>query len=206
LADVDLRDEGPRKHIMEFPLPHYPVVSLAEDSLAQGFQDPSGQGLLNRLLAGVTESLGEFTVHRDFRSEVERSQERHFYRFRNVGLGAGSGPQSPKKNFKTLRQLQTNLKLHRLTLVDLRLKSTFQHIVIAKSFVQDARGNVRFRVYDSNQPEQDQILYFHKATGHFYGPQILRSKEALGVFIVDEKEREDLEASLLSYYQNLCQN
>lgn len=199
---------------LERALTRYSVIPLAERTIAEEFGRNSSSGFLDQLMTGVNYYSGRQKVFRNLKSEIERSQELHFFRARNIGMGAGSGPLSPSENRTTLNQLKANIAAKRLSLINLRLASTTQHIVIPKSYTEDAKGNVWLKAYDSNQPEKDQLIYFAKETGHFYSPQIMGSfvgdhagtdySHPLGVFIVDEEERGYIETTLVSYYQNAC--
>lgn len=197
------------------PMKSYNVIPVAENNLREEYDRNTGRSFLETLLRGIDDQVGSIDLHRDLRTEIERSQELHFFRFRNIGMGAGSGPHSPHKNHEILQKLLRNLRQNKLTLINLRLKRTIQHVVIAKSFIEDGRGNVVIQAYDSNQPDTDQPVYFAKQTGHFYSPRIMGPfvgdvtgtdyTHPLGLFIVDEKERAHIEASLLRHYQQRCQ-
>lgn len=202
------------KRVFERHLRNYQVIPLSEENIRYEFSRNSGFGLMETLLKGVSYPVNDSKISRDLRGEVERSQERHFFRARNIGMGAGTGAQPPEVNRANLKVMMANAKTNRLTLVNLRLRTTFQHIVIVKSFTQDKNGNVFFKVYDSNQDKEDQVVYFDNATGHFYAPQILGvyqkdplgvfSNQALGAFVVDEEERADIENSLVLHYKKIC--
>jgi hypothetical protein len=187
---------------------------VAEKSLSEEYSRNTGNSFLEVLFKGLDYRLESHWVHRDLRTEVERSQERHFFRMKNIGMGIGSGPLTPYRNKDTLRILMANISQNRLTLLNLRLRSLVQHIVIAKAFAKDAKGNVWIQAYDSNQPEADQQIYYSKDTGHFYSPKIMGSfigdytgvdyTHPLGAFIVDERERAQIEDALLKHYQKRC--
>lgn len=216
LALTTDRDESQNEDLQNFErtLTRYSVVPLSERTIAEEFGRNSSSGFLDQLMTGITYYSGRQKVFRNLKTEIERSQELHFFRARNIGMGAGSGPLTPQENRTTLNQLKANISAKHLSLVNLRLSSTSQHIVIPKSYTEDAKGNVWLTAYDSNQPEKDQLIYYAKTTGHFYSPQIMGSfigdhagtdySHPLGVFIVDEEEREFIDATLVSYYQNAC--
>lgn len=215
-ASSVLNDTEIARREPELALREYRVIPVSERNISEEFGRNTGLGFLDLLLNGVTYTIDSNRIHRNFRTEVERSQELHFFRSRNIGMGAGSGPLRPATNAKTLRTLLKNMDLKRLTLINLRLKTTVQHIVIAKTYVKDAKGNVWIRAYDSNQPQEDKLIYFARSTGHFYSPQIMGPLVGdisgsdyhypLGVFIVDESEREKIEATLLKHYTERCRN
>lgn len=200
----------------ETKLSQYNIVPLQESSIMDEFGRNTGLGFMDAIMKGIDYKIGYDDIHRDFRSEVQRSQELHFFRAGNIGMGAGSGPRSVKENADTIHSLMMNMSANRLSLINLRLKRTVQHIVIPKSYTKDAKGNVWIKAYDSNQPEADQLIYYSKDSGQFYSPQIMGSfvgdysgtdyTHPLGVFIVDEDERGIIENSLLKYYTRACKN
>jgi len=191
----------------ESTITNYKVIPLSESNIRDEYGRNNGTGFMDLMFRGVG--------GRNLRSEIERSQERHFFRSSNIGMGAGTGPRSTSDNRETLKALIANMKARRLTLINLRLRRTVQHIVIPKTYKQDDKGNVWMVAYDSNQPDADQKIFYSKATGHFYAPQIMGAFDGdysgtdytrpLGVFIVDEQERVDIENSLLSHYKKRCQ-
>ncbi|HEY8270343.1 MAG TPA: hypothetical protein VIG33_05600 [Pseudobdellovibrionaceae bacterium] len=209
-----LFDKHGSSYLMDENLKAYHVVPISDKNLREEYEHNTGTSFLEVLFKGVDYQLDSFPIHRNLRTEIERSEELHFFRVKNIGMGAGSGPLSPHKNNVTVQHVMNNLRLHRLTLVNLRLTRTIQHVVMAKSFTEDGKGNVWIQAYDSNQPEADQPIYYSKATGHFYAPRIMGSfvgdttgtdyTHPLGTFIVDEEERAQIEESLLKHYQQLC--
>lgn len=202
------------QRLFEPKLKEYSVIPLTERNITEEWGRNTGLSFLDKMLKGANFKNGHDTVFRSLRTEVERSQELHFFRPGNINMGAGSGPRSVADNLQTLERLKYNMSFNRLSLINLRLEMTTQHIVIPKSFTKDDKGNVWIRAYDSNQPTKDQLIYFDKTTGHFYSPQIMGKfvgdysgtdySRPLGVFIVDEEERGYIEATLLKYYKAVC--
>jgi hypothetical protein len=87
-----------------------------------------------------------------------------------------------------------------------------QHIVLAKRFELKSNGEVDIYVYDSNSPMKDQVVTFKSETAEFFAPEIVRGfpevdnpQAPLGVFIVDEKDRNLIEKTLVKYYRKMCQ-
>lgn len=202
------------QRLFEPKLTEYSVIPLTERNIVEEWGRNTGLSFLDKMLKGAMFKNGRDTLFRGLRTEVERSQELHFFRPGNIDMGAGSGPRDPADNRKTLERLMFNMSSNRLSLINLRLEMTTQHIVIPKTFTKDDKGNVWIRAYDSNQPSQDQLIYFDKANGHFYSPQIMGKfmgdysgtdyTRPLGVYIVDEEERGYIEATLLKYYKAVC--
>lgn len=201
------------QQMLESKITDYKVILLAEDKALKMFANLDNLSFLDKLTKGIYDKQGPFTIFRNFRTEVERSQVRHFFRPGNIGMGIGSGPRSPGENAMTLARLKKNISQNRLSLINLRLHNTSQHIVIPKSYTTDKNGNVWFNAYDSNAPQADQPFYYDKKTGHFFAPRIMGKYigdssgtvyRPLGVYIVDEEEREQIEESLLKHYKKLC--
>ncbi len=180
----------------------------------EGSSIDQSSGFWWHLREGYKKKTSFFTTDtQNFRKNIEASQSSHFFRSENVSMGAGSGPTSPRENKVTAQTLLKNLEGKRLTLVNLRLGRTSQHIVMLKSFLRQANGQIVFMAYDSNQPKKDQELLYDTRTGIFTAPEISRSilgegtpSNPLGVFIVDEDERKPLEAAMLAHYKKACQN
>lgn len=198
----------------ETKLTEYSVIRLNEKNITEEWGRNTGLSFLDKMLKGATYKNGNRDLFRGLRTEVERSQELHFFRPSNIDMGAGSGPRSADENRKSLARMTFNMSSNRLTLINLRLAMTTQHIVIPKTFMKDDKGNVWIRAYDSNQPEKDQLIYFDNNSGHFFSPQIMGKfigdysgvdyTHPLGVYIVDEEERGYIEKTLLKYYQAAC--
>jgi len=161
------------------------------------------------LRAGYDMNLSKkYTVKRAFREEVQVNQGDHFYRMGNVGMGLGSGATSPKENYETLKTLIRNADGKRLTLVNLRMDRTVQHIVMVKSYKKTGSGDVVFTVYDSNQPTRDQEIIYYARSGTFTAPGVAKAlfvvTKPLGVFVVDEEERQAFEVAMLKHYRSAC--
>jgi hypothetical protein len=161
------------------------------------------------LRAGYDMSLSKkFTVKRSLRDDVQVNQGSHFFRFGNVGMGLGSGATSAKENYESLKTLMRNADGKRLTLINLRLERTNQHVVMVKSYRKTASGNVVFTVYDSNQPLRDQEVTYYAKSGVFDSAGVAKyfglAAKPMGVFIVDEEEREAFEVAMLNHYRSAC--
>lgn len=150
----------------------------------------------------------KFTVRRSLRDDMQVNQTSHFYRMGNVGMGLGSGATSAKENYETLKTLMRNADGKRLTLINLRLDRTVQHIVMVKSYKKTGSGDVVFTVYDSNQPKRDQEVIYYSRSGTFTSAGIAKAllvaTKPLGVFVVDEQERQDFEVAMLKHYRSVC--
>jgi hypothetical protein len=161
------------------------------------------------LRAGYDMSLSKkFTVKRSLRDDVQVNQGNHFFRFGNVGMGLGSGATSAKENYESLKTLMRNADGKRLTLINLRISRTNQHVVMVKSYKKTGSGDVVFTVYDSNQPLRDQEVIYNAKTGEITSQGIAKyfsvPTKPMGVFIVDEEEREAFEVAMLNHYRSAC--
>jgi hypothetical protein len=152
-------------------------------------------------------------LSRNFRSEIEFYQNLRFHDFiRNLKYVVGDGSRSAESNRETRSQTLRNLELHKLTLLLIRPTRMAQHIVLAKRFELKSNGEVDIYVYDSNSPMKDQVVTFKSETAEFFAPEIVRGfpevdnpQAPLGVFIVDEKDRNLIEKTLVKYYRKMCQ-
>lgn len=195
------------QQIKEFPLKELYVTSQPESSL--GPQSP----LWASLLVGLKQTLeNDRVLFRNLRTEVEFYQSRRFHDFiRNIRYVIGDGARSPRKNRATRDLIIRNLEENSLPLILLRPKRVSQHVVLAKRYTVLSNGDIEFEVYDSNQPSRDQRLLFSHQEDEFYGPDIVGGlpkvddpQAPLGVFVVDEKERDLIDRALLKYYQKKC--
>lgn len=207
-ADFTGREDVYNRPYDETRLKDYVVFPMEHGSLAESARVNSG--LWSLLQTGYAQKFRYRTVTRKFRDEVEANQSRHFFRVRNLGMGLGSGVRSEKKNARTINEITNNLDRKRLTLINLRAGQLTQHIVMAKSYSHLNSNIIAIKVYDSNQPSRDQLVYYDIKRKHFYAPDIVglidraRASYAVGTFVVDEEEREPLEKALLAHYQQRC--
>lgn len=190
-------------------LKYYSVFPVPEGSLYESRRDYQN-GLWNGLLDGYTQEFNGKLVSRNFKAEIEANQASHFFRAGNIGMGLGSGSRSESKNRESVAQLTRNLDGKRLTLINLRAGRTAQHIVMVKSYKRLGQSTLEFKVYDSNDPGRDASVFYSTSSSQFYAPDIVRrfvltnETKALGVYIVDEEERVQLEAAMLAHYKILC--
>lgn len=152
-------------------------------------------------------------LQRNFRAEIEFYQNYRFHDFiRNFKYIVGDGSRSAEKNRETRAQVLRNLETHKLTLLLVRPKRVSQHIVLAKRFELKVNGEVDIYVYDSNFPTKDQVITFNPNTVEFYAPEIVRGlpevddpQAPVGIFVVDEKDRNLIDKALIKYYKKMCQ-
>lgn len=203
-----LKDDnnGPDR-IASRKLKKYQVFPIEKNSLQEDWWHPTS--LWGKLMEGYVQNVEGRKVRRHFREEIQANQGRHFYRIGNVGMAAGSGARSGDENADTVQQLRHNLDGKRLTLVNLRPGRTSQHIVVVKSYTI-SQGIITFKVYDSNAPEKDWDLKYSVARRTFYAPEVVdriadvSGYTALGVYVVDEEEREAFEDAMLAHYKVKC--
>ncbi len=202
-----------RARAIPTPLSQLEVLKYSDKSLMSSWAHAETEpwGLFPVLNRGYKEELGGETVWKTFKLDLQRSQQAHFFRGSNVALLSGeTAERSTADNVATLALLQKNLNSKRLTLLVLRAAATSQHVVVAKEII-DLGAYYLIMVYDSNNPFADVPMYFQKSTKSFHAPAIMSITEKkgdhsrpLGVFIVDEDEREPIEAAMLRYYRDEC--
>lgn len=194
---------------IERNLKSYFVFPVPEGSLYESARNYQ-TGLWNGLMDGYEQELNGKRITRNFTNEIQANQADHFFRAGNIGMGLGSGNRSERKNRETVSQLTRNLDGKRLTLINLRAGRTAQHIVMVKSYKRLSQSIIEFKVYDSNDPGRDASVFYSASAGQFYAPDIVgrfvltNETKALGVYIVDEEERVQLEAAMLAHYKVLC--
>ncbi len=152
-------------------------------------------------------------MDRNFVNDIETYQVRRFNNPSNLSKYVLSASPTPAENEKLFSLIAQNLDQKKLTLVNMRAFKTSQHVVVAKSYKKDDRGNYEIDVYDSNYPKDIQKLVYVTSQKIFVSPNtmgvsfIQRDMPAdspLAIFIVDEEDRELIEKALLSYYQKVC--
>ncbi|UYL09942.1 hypothetical protein B9G69_005050 [Bdellovibrio sp. SKB1291214] len=186
--------------------PTYPVILNSET------YPRTDLGMLGNLMDGVSFERGGKNLHRNFRSEIEKYQLARFHKLgKNLKYLIGNGTRSKTNNRQTKDQLVGNLQINKLTMLIVRANRMAQHVVLAKRFERLSNGDINFYVYDSNHPGEDNVLTYNKADSRFYSPGIVYGvvpakdlNDSLGVYIVDEQERDPVEKVLVRYYSSLC--
>lgn len=193
----------------EKPLQSYQVFEVEESNLKSA-KKSVGWNLWKGITYGYSQKLGSDYVFRKLQNEIESLQENRFFTAKNIGMILKGRDRSAEKNRQTLKTLIKNLDGKRLTLLDLRMKRTSQHVVMAKSYTAFSNGSYVFTVYDSNYPWADSLVYFNGETNSFTAPHIVRKfvdegyDLPVGVFIVDEDERKPFETAMMVHYKKLC--
>ncbi|MDG0816139.1 hypothetical protein [Bdellovibrio svalbardensis] len=206
--DVVSNDRGTTQSpiLKEWPYRQRAVFSLREDALVDSLV-LNMQGLWADIAKGYKQKIAGTTVDRNFVADIQVNQANRFFRFGNLGMGLGSGALDREENQKTMQLLMKNLSGKRLTLLNLRVDQFTQHVVMAKFYWVQSNGDIRIVVYDSNQWMTDHEVIYKVSERQFYAPDIMGSlggNGPLGVFIVSEEEREDLETAMLKHYQRQC--
>lgn len=165
-----------------------------------------------QLVQGVTDSQNGRSVIRNFKSEIEAYQVYRFHDLlRNWRYIWSGRERSTKENAKSLNQLSQNLAQNKMTLLLLRPHRLSQHVVMAKRFEKISSTVTRFWVYDSNSPRTEQSFYYRHDVQQFFAPDIVRGLAhvtdpyvPVGLFIVDEKERDSAVKKLAQHYKKRC--
>lgn len=197
------------KQYCEKRLNKYKVFEVEDDNFSES-KIKSFPSLWQALQIGYDQFFGGKRISRNFREEIEAQQVRSFYRLKNLKLIWKNRARSEKRNQETIKLLTKNLNGKRLTLLDLRMDRTRQHVVMAKTYRKISPALYEFKVYDSNAPHVDSSLFYNSHRQAFFSPEILtRFKDEkpyrnLGVFIVDEEDRGKFETAMLNHYRELC--
>lgn len=198
------------KKYWEKKLNNYRVFEVEDSSFSEGKLAPTPDSLWKALQIGYEQYFEGKKVKRNFREEIQALQARLFFRLQNLEMIWKKGDRSDKRNLETIKLLTKNLDGKRLTLINLRMDRTRQHVVMAKSYKKISPELYEIKVYDSNSPNVDSIVYYNSHRYAFFSPEILtRFKDKkpyrnLGVFIVHEQDRTHFETAMLNYYQELC--
>ena len=195
---------------------HTPAWSVVDDYLIwMPMKDfsvvPWTASTYTSLDAGVDQTVGKRTLHRTFTVETQEYQK---YRFNQIlqNLEYISAPRErpASANQASFTQLLKNLQSHRLTEILLRPALRAQHVVMAKSYIVRPTGETDVFVYDSNFPNKDNVLTYDPKIRQFVAPEIVgplnvpSPEKPVGLFIVDEDDRENMLASLVQYYKTEC--
>lgn len=197
------------KKYWEQKLNNYKVFAVEDSNFSESKKKP-GPSLWKALNRGYDQFLKGFLIQRSFREEIEAQQARLFFRLKNLKMIWKNGDRSAIRNQETAQRLITNLAGKRLTLIDLRMDWTRQHVVMTKSYKKISPELYEFKVYDSNAPDIDSSVFYNSHRHVFFAPEILhrvkdkRPYRNLGVFIVNEGDRGMYETAMLTHYRELC--
>lgn len=195
------------KRLVTTPLRQYSVFSLGVKPFMDSLSET--ESLWQKLLIGFTEYTDGVQVRRNFKSEIESNQLQHFYRRGNLEMVKGDRSRTAQENRETVETLLKNLDGKRLTLLNIRTGRFSQHIVLAKSYFK-VHGFIYFLVYDSNAPHTNSWITYESSTSMFTSPQVAQRLDdpdhfsPLGVYVVDEQERDLIDAALITYYREQC--
>lgn len=199
------------KNYCEKRLHNYQVFEVEDSNFLESKNNP-GPSLWKALHIGYDQYFRGKKVPRNFREEIQAQQARLFFRIKNLKMIWKKGARSERRNYETAKRLTKNLAGKRLTLLNLRMDRTRQHVVMAKSYKKISPELYEFKVYDSNAPNTDPSVFYNNHRQVFYAPEILsRFKDkkpyrSLGAFIVDEEDRGMLEVAMLNHYREICKN
>lgn len=172
---------------------------------------PEFNKIFPELVRGYEQNVGPETVLRNFKEDIEIYQIHRFHQFlKNKDYVNGNRERAVKFNRESFQTLIKNLDSNRLTLVNLRPALKAQHVVLVKRYLKVSDDQVTLTVYDSNHPNIENEIFYNPKTEHFYAPSIVkdfkieRPDDPIGLFVVDEEEREQALDLLVKNYQQLC--
>lgn len=190
-------------------LKNYSVFAVEDSNFSEN-KSNAGWNLWNALEIGYYQNVAGKKVLRSFREEIQTLQNNTFYRVKNLKMIWKNGDRIKSTNRETAQRLIQNLNGKRLTLLNLRVSVNTQHVIMAKSYRKTATDLYEFKIYDSNQPQSDSILYYNPHRHVFFAPDVVekfkheKTFRNLGVFIVDEQDRTQFESAMLNHYRELC--
>ncbi len=178
----------------------YQIFRISARSLEEDAQKKT-----NSFWKDIFKGLAVNSENRNFVEEIKAYQRMRFYQARNLEF-LFSGPRpTTSENQKTIDLLLRNLDKNKLTLLNLKRAINWQHIVIAKSFELTKNHVVRIVVYDSNFPQIDNEIYYDIEKKEFLGGGVTgHQTEIVGIYVVDENDRDHFENALLKHYANIC--
>ena len=148
---------------------------------------------------------------RNFKKDIETYQDKRFHNVDNTTYLQGSRERGIKENAKSILVLKANVDAKKLTNILIRPALRSQHIVLAKYSITRPTGEIDFFVYDSNRPQKDVVVTYNPKTQHFYAPEIVeyfkiaRPEDPIGLFIVDEGDRNLILDTAYQYYSENCE-
>lgn len=173
---------------------------------------PPEKSFWRKLQSGVvTHFKNTAPIHRHLRSEIEGYQVKRFLQLRNLPMAIGKGEGSPKKNYHLALKLLWDLDKNKLPMINIWIERNIQHIVLVKRYNIELNGDLRFIVYDSNQPFKDVELIYKSQQGVFQAPQITGlflphfAHKNLGVYRVNDEDFSYINEALLQHYRKACQ-
>lgn len=149
-------------------------------------------------------------ILRNLKTDLEAYQSFRFHQPENANLVAGERERPAAENLTTLKTLRQNLPANKLTLVVLRAARNAQHVLVALRIDVLPNGDSEILVYDSNSPFKNQVIRFDPVQKQFFAPEINRlfgapqPQAPVGLFVVDEADRERQLKFLTRHYQKLC--
>lgn len=159
---------------------------------------------------------GGVSLSRNFKRDIEIYQARRFHQISNLSNFVFSTSNTKELNNETIQKLLKNLDQKKLTLLNLRITTATQHVVVAKSYryLEDL-NQIKIYVYDSRSPyDAEQSLIYDLNSQSFFSKNIAGdlflelNKDAdseIDAFIVDEEDRTSIEEALLRYYRSVCE-
>lgn len=163
------------------------------------------------LAQGYQETVNNKNYVRNFKNDIQTYQNKRFHDLDNTAYLNGERERSAKENMKTFATLKSNVDSKKLSLIILRPARRSQHVVVPKYSITRPTGEIDFFVYDSNLPQKDVTVTYDPKNSHFYAPEIVsyfnlpRPNDPVGVFLVDDQERDPILATLVKYYTQTCE-
>jgi hypothetical protein len=146
-------------------------------------------------------SLGQET----FKEAIETYQAKRFFDVKNLKMLNGDRGRDADQNVDTFNKILTELSRNRLAMVVIRAARNYQHVVLLKSVRTISPTAFGFKTYDSNTPGRGAELVYNSDAKSFDGSRILNyGTEPMGVFLVDTKDMDKIEDTLLAHYSKQC--
>jgi hypothetical protein len=174
---------------------------------------PWNMNFFNSLESGFTEDVDGLPLDRSFKKDTEAYQVYRFHQIlQNIEYISAPRERPADKNAQSYLTLIANLQFNRVTEVLIRPALRAQHVVLAKKYIVRPTGETDFFVYDSNFPDRDNVFTYDPKIRQFTALEIVQPlgvknpEKPVGVFIVDEGDRDQMLNSLVRFYQKQCED
>jgi hypothetical protein len=155
--------------------------------------------------------MDDYGQERRFQWDIQSYEDWRFYQPSNADLVLGERDRSTQDNANTFNQIQQDLSMGRMPLVIIRGSLTTQHAVLIKRGTPMNQTQWSFAVYDSNFPTLEHHIIYDSTAQEFTAEDIVAPFNIndpagpVGLFIEDESDMDELQSTLFTYYQQLCQ-
>lgn len=196
--DQTIRDSGCYEAAKKEPKIDLQVIPIANSS-----------GTVSEVLRF---SRGGSPSVRTLESELRRSQHNLFYRPSNLKYLGGADVRSVDDTKAVVSRIVQQMTAGQLPILNLRVRRTYQHMVVAQEMRLMGHGAVEIKVFDSNDAMEAwtdgrelQTLIYADGEFRYFGKKSDRGKgTVVGVFVTDNDEMDEIQNAVFKYYHARC--